>query len=42
MAPEYVPLLDQATLDYVELESGQFHFIFLNPKDSGYHPPSAD
>lgn len=40
MAPEYVPLLDQATLDYVELEPGQFHFIFLNPKDSGYSPPT--
>ena len=40
MAPEYVPLLDQATLDYVELEPGKFHFIFLNPKDSGYRPPT--
>ena len=40
MAPEYVPLLDQATLDYVELEPGQFHFIFLNPKDSGFSPPT--
>ena len=38
MAPEYVPLLDQATLDYIEMEPGQFHFIFLNPKDSGYCP----
>ena len=24
----------------VELEPGQFHFIFLNPKDSGYAPPN--
>lgn len=40
MAPEYVPLLDQATLDFVEMEPGQFHFIFLNPKDSGYRPPA--
>lgn len=40
MAPDYVPLLDQATLDYVELEPGQFHFIFINPKDSGYSPPT--
>lgn len=39
MAPEYVPLLDQATLDYVEIESGQLHFIFLNPKDPNYVPP---
>jgi iron-sulfur cluster assembly protein len=35
-----VPLLDQATLDFVEMEPGQFHFIFLNPKDSGYRPPA--
>jgi len=41
MAPEYVPLLDQATLDFVELEPGKFHFIFLNPKDSAYRPPTA-
>jgi iron-sulfur cluster assembly protein len=40
MTPEQVPLLDQATMDYVELEPGQFHFIFLNPKDPGYAPPS--
>jgi iron-sulfur cluster assembly protein len=42
MAPEYIPLLDQATLDFIELEPGQFHFIFLNPKDSGYRPPISD
>ncbi len=40
MTPEHVPLLDQATMDYVELEPGQFHFIFLNPKDPNYQPPS--
>jgi len=34
-----VPLLDQATMDYVEIEPGQFHFIFLNPKDPNYRPP---
>lgn len=39
IAPESVPLLDQATMDYVELEPGQFHFIFLNPKDPTYRPP---
>ena len=39
MAPEYVPLLDQATLDFVEIETGQFNFIFLNPKDPNYVPP---
>jgi iron-sulfur cluster assembly protein len=39
MAPEYVPLLDQANLDFVEIEAGQFNFIFLNPKDPNYVPP---
>jgi iron-sulfur cluster assembly protein len=39
MAPEYVPLLDDATLDFVELEPGDPQFIFLNPKDPSYVPP---
>ena len=39
MAPEHVPLLDEATMDFVEIEPGQFHFIFLNPKDANYRPP---
>jgi len=39
MAPEHVPLLDAATMDYVEIEPGQRHFIFLNPKDPSYRPP---
>ena len=41
IAPEHVPLLDQTVMDYVELEPGQFHFIFLNPKDPTYRPPTA-
>jgi iron-sulfur cluster assembly protein len=42
MAPEYVPVLDQATMDFVELEPGQRHFIFLNPKDRTYIPPTGE
>lgn len=41
MAPEYVPLLDAATLDFVELEPGEPQFIFLNPKDPNYVPPAG-
>jgi len=41
MAPEYVPLLDQAVLDFVELESGDSQFIFLNPQDANYSPPES-
>jgi len=40
MAPEYVPLLDQAILDFVELEPGQRQFIFLNPEEPEYRPPT--
>ncbi|NCA71558.1 MAG: iron-sulfur cluster assembly accessory protein [Sphingobacteriia bacterium] len=40
MTPEQVPLLDQATMDYVEMEPGQFRFIFLNPKDPHFTPPT--
>ena len=39
MSPEDIPLLDQATMDYVELEPGMPHFIFMNPKDPTYEPP---
>ncbi len=42
MAPEFVPLLDAATLDFVELEPGDAQFIFLNPNDANYVPPSED
>ena len=42
MAPEHVPLLAEATMDFVEIEPGQFQFIFLNPKDGNYSPPDED
>lgn len=32
-------LADGMTIDYVELEPGNFEFIFLNPNDPGYVPP---
>ncbi len=40
MAPEQIPLLNEATMDYVEIEPGQFHFIFLNPLDPTFVPPA--
>lgn len=30
------PLLEGTTLDYVEIEQGQFHFIFDNPNDPSH------
>ena len=38
MAPEFVPLLDKTTLDFVELEQGESQFVFVNPEDANYSP----
>ena len=40
MTPEYYALLDETTMDFVELNDGESQFIFLNPKDSNYSPPT--
>lgn len=40
IAPEYRHLLEGATMDYVEIESGEYRFIFLNPNDETFIPPS--
>lgn len=34
ISPMSQALLDEATLDFVELRPGEFQFIFINPKDS--------
>ncbi len=33
-------LLEGALIDFVEIEPGQPHFIFLNPQDPNYVPPT--
>lgn len=38
MAPEFVPLLDNTTLDFVSLDDGESQFIFVNPDDANYTP----
>lgn len=35
VSPQQRDLLDGMTLDYVELEAGDFRFIFDNPNDAG-------
>jgi len=35
ISPRSQELLDEATLDFVELRPGEFQFVFLNPKDGG-------
>ncbi|MCK5396120.1 MAG: iron-sulfur cluster assembly accessory protein [Gammaproteobacteria bacterium] len=34
-------LLKDTTIDFVELEPEKFQFIFMNPNDPNYKPPSA-
>ena len=36
--PQSHELLEDATLDFVEIEPGQFNFIFMNPLDPNYSP----
>ncbi|MCW8826605.1 MAG: iron-sulfur cluster assembly accessory protein, partial [Gammaproteobacteria bacterium] len=38
-APEYGPMVRGMTIDFVEFEDGQYHFIFLNPNDPSFVPP---
>lgn len=38
VAEEHTELLDGMTLDYVELEPGDFRFIFINPNDRATIP----
>jgi iron-sulfur cluster assembly protein len=40
--PVYKELLTGAILDFVELEPGDFRFIFLNPNDPHFVPPRED
>ena len=35
-------LLEDTTLDYVELDEGDYQFIFLNPNDPNYVPPNPE
>lgn len=35
-------LLNGTVLDYVEVEPGEFRFIFMNPNDPHYRPPVED
>ena len=39
LAPEHAALLDEAVMDFVELDEGEEQFVFHNPKDPTYVPP---
>lgn len=36
-----VPLLKGATLDYVEIEGGEYQFAFVNPNDPNHSAPDG-
>lgn len=40
IAPSSYELVKGTTLDYVEIEPGQYNFIFMNPNDPNYVPPT--
>jgi iron-sulfur cluster assembly protein len=40
VGPTSTELLSGTTLDYVELEEGKHEFIFMNPNDPNYSPPT--
>jgi len=42
IAPSSAEFLHGAHLDYVEIEPGKFNFIFQNPNDPHYKPPTED
>ena len=41
-AGSHKDLLNGTVLDYVEIEPGEFRFIFMNPNDPHYRPPVED
>ncbi len=38
MAPEFEPLLNSTTVDFVTLDTGEQSFVFVNPLDANYDP----
>lgn len=42
ISPDCIELLNGAHIDFVEIEKGQHHFIFLNPNDPSYKPPTEE
>lgn len=38
VSPMSLDLLNDATLDYVQLDDGKYEFIFINPNEPGFEP----
>lgn len=41
MTPHTGELVEDAIIDYVEIEAGTFDFIFYNPNDPDHKPPKT-
>jgi len=41
VAPTSTELLMDAKLDYVRMDDGEFHFIFINPNDPAHAAPDT-
>jgi len=41
VSPGSIELLTGATLDFVEINPGEWRFIFINPNDPSHKPPPA-
>jgi len=42
ISPDCIDLLNGAHIDFVEIENGENHFIFLTPNDPSYKPPTEE
>lgn len=42
VAPDHAELLSGSTLDFVEMQPGDFRFIFINPNDTGSSCSTGD
>ena len=42
IGPTSIEFLKDAKLDYVEMEDGEYRFIFMNPNDPTHVPPQEE
>jgi len=40
--PVYKELLEDAVMDFIEIEQGNWSYVFLNPNDPHYLPPKKN
>jgi iron-sulfur cluster assembly protein len=42
MSPQTGELVEDAMIDFAEIESGEYDFVFYNPNDPDHKPPKTD